>query len=216
MNVVRRFPLLFVAAWLAAGCSGHVETELNPGVRIAAGDRYAWETPGNRELQGERNPLANSPALNEKIHRAVDAELARKGLRLVGDVESADFTVHYHLGITRRREWVGDTMPGPWGPVPYAHCGRHGCHGAWAWGWYGPPEIHYREVTYREGTLMLDLTERTTGRIAFRAVGRKPVERDDVTEAGVRDAVEELLEDLEVTRQAAATGALRRQRGSPS
>ena len=198
-TIMRRIVLwlLLISSGLASGCTGRVETHSDARIRVARDASYAWIAPDAPAVAGEESRLANNPALHERIGRALDAALAAKGLRRVEDPATADFLVHYHLGIVRHREWVGDTVGGPYGPVPYVWCGHRGCRGALAWGWYGPPEVHYREVRYREGTLMFDLVERASRRIAFRAVGTKPVERDDLTDEGIRDAIDELLEDFE-------------------
>ena len=79
-------------------------------------------------------------------------------------------------------------------PVGPAYWGGLG----WGWGYYGaPPMVTSREITYTEGALMIDLIQRSTGKLAFRTIGiDQDVTGADGSEEQIQKTVEKLLKDL--------------------
>jgi multisubunit Na+/H+ antiporter MnhE subunit len=54
-----------------------------------------------------------------------------------------------------------------------------------------------REITYTEGALMLDMVQRSTGKLAFRAIGvDQDVTGADGSEEQIQKTVEKLLQEL--------------------
>jgi multisubunit Na+/H+ antiporter MnhE subunit len=54
-----------------------------------------------------------------------------------------------------------------------------------------------REITYTEGALMIDMTQRSTGKLAFRSMGLdQDVTGADGSEEQIQKTVEKLLQEL--------------------
>src|SRR5262245_32074531 len=69
----------------------------------------------------------------------------------------------------------------------------------WAWGTERPerPIVTSREITYTEGSLMIDLVQRATGKLAFRAIGLdQDVTQADNSDEQMTETVARTLRDL--------------------
>lgn len=142
-----------LGACQSAGSQATVEQP--SGVAITPRAAYAWAP----------QPAAADPRLTaevqQKVKTAIDRALAAKGYRLVSDPAAAQLLVTYRLGLqeqARSQVEVGGGAP--------AYCGPRGCG-------QGPVDVHQEQFT--EGTLSLELTDRASGKLAWRAVSRKPV-----------------------------------------
>jgi len=174
--VPSRILLLAGALYLVAGCASSIEvkTYVNPEIRIPAAPTYAWSPkPPARTKPAELDPRATDPALNERIRRAIESALEAKGFRREA-AATAQFLVTYRVGVRDREQWTQSSG----GPA-------------------GMRSMTMRQIEYTEGGLRLSLFERSTGTLAYQALGL-----DDVTEgrprseAELRDVVLELLQDL--------------------
>ena len=173
--------------FVAAGCSSlKVNVIRDSTVAIPAGSTWAWGPPSPEKRPEELDPRVNNSIIHERVQRAVDRVLAQKGFRQT-DPGRADFLVAYRVGAKDARQMV--TQPIPVGPA---------YPGGWGWGYYGPPPMMVsREVTYTEGALMLDMTQRSTGKLAFRAIGvDQDVTSADGSEEQIQKTVEKLLQEL--------------------
>ena len=112
--------------------------------------------------------------------------LGQKGFRRA-DPATADFLVAYRVGVKDARQVV--TQAVPTGP-PY--------WGGWGWGYYGPPPlVTSQEISYTEGALVIDMLQRSTGKLAFRAVGRDTdVTQADLSDEGIQKIVAKMLSGL--------------------
>jgi len=174
---------------VTTGCSSlKVNVIRDPAIAIAPGSTWAWGPQPAEKRPDELDPRVNNSIIHERVRRAVDRVLAQKGFRQT-DPNSADFLVAYRVGVKDARQVVTQTIPvGPnyWGGL------------GWGWGYYGPPPmVTSREITYTEGALMLDMMQRSTGKLAFRAIGvDQDVTGADGSEEQIQKAVEKLLQEL--------------------
>ncbi len=174
---------------VTTGCSSlKVNVIRDPAIAIAPGSTWAWGPQPAEKRPDELDPRVNNSIIHERVRRAVDRVLAQKGFRQT-DPNSADFLVAYRVGVKDARQVVTQTIPV--GPNYWGGWG-------WGWGYYGPPPmVTSREITYTEGALMLDMMQRSTGKLAFRAIG---VDQDVTGAAGseeqIQKAVEKLLQEL--------------------
>ena len=193
-----------LAACLLGACSTtRVTTDVAPDFVVPAGATYVWGNAGSRPtpLVGENDPAVRNDSLRNRIHRAIDAELTRKGFRLT-DSASANFLVHYHLGVQRKVITVQEETPQPSHVVPVIRCGDRECYSDWVWVDEWPPEVSYRDVPYTEGTLMIDIERASDGKLAWRGVGQDEVDRSDAREKAIRKAVKKVLSKLPASQLA--------------
>ncbi len=153
----RSLPLLLVAL---TACGPTIRITRAPDLPIAGGASYAWGRADGPPSFAELDPRTDNPEARRLIEQAVDRELTAKGFRRTTP-DSAEFLVHYHLGILTRV----DTLRGD-----VDDCGTPPCP-PYVWGYWGRPErVPGRPVRYDEGSLMLDVMHRRSGRVAWRGL----------------------------------------------
>ncbi|MES1198651.1 MAG: DUF4136 domain-containing protein [Pseudomonadota bacterium] len=184
---------LVAAALTLISCEsagGKVSVLQSPSYAIQAGETYAWMPP-SRATTGDAR--IDNDIIRERIRTAIDISLAQHGLHRVEDASSAQILVSYHVGLQTRTDYRVDAPPGG------VACGWRGCIN-YSWGMYGAP-TDVRAVNYSEGTLMLDLTDRASGQLAWRATSQKRVDEQDATQ----DRINAILADM--TKSLAAPAA---------
>jgi hypothetical protein len=203
--------LLAVGALLSvgflAGCDEYVQVDRNPEVRIARHATWAWrpappptardsrpvisrdEIPGRNPAT--REDTSTNDIISGQIRVAVERNLSAKGFVQAPDPATADFLVDFHAAVR------GHTARQAYGyPAPGLVCGPFGC---WAGGGWG---VGYENVRFREGTIVFDFVRHNDKKLAFRAVGAKPVhyDRTTFTQGDVNSLVHRLLQDLKPGR----------------
>jgi hypothetical protein len=180
LTVVACLSLTFVA-----GCNEYVTTERNPEIPIHKHATWAWrpvEVQPARESrpvisrdepnQGAR-PVPQSEASTEilrgQIRVAITKELKDKGFKEVTDPNAAAFLVDYHIAV---KDQSAAVPVGYGGGYPGVVCGPYGCVQSWGW---GPPAYGYQNIKFRSGTMVFDFLQASTHKVAFRAIGNKPV-----------------------------------------
>ncbi len=189
------------------GCDEHVEIIRDRDIPILKHQTWAWrpapvrqeaknERPViSRDVIGRRPPAATEfdPAdeiVRKELRTAIERRLTEKGLTQVSDAVAADFLVDYHFAMRRHNVTVERVYPGAY---PGLVCGPYGCWQGWG---YGPPEVSYENVRFREGTFVFDLFKRDAKRVAYRAIGMEPPYRTTISHDQVDSMVHALLKDL--------------------
>ena len=161
----------------ALACSSlKVATDFDPNADFTKIRSYAWldERSG---VEGDRNEV--SSLLDQRIRRAIDAELLGKGLA-ISERDSADVLVSYHLGVEKKLD-VNTIHTG------YGY-GRYGGYGG------GRTETYVSE--YEEGTFLVDLIEPSKKELIWRGSGQARVKRSsspEDREERVREVVAKVL-----------------------
>src|SRR5215470_14396089 len=193
-QMTSRFRVLPVAAMviaglLAAGCSSlKVVVDRDNAIAISPGSTWAWGPEPTEKRPDELDPRVNNSIIHGRVKRAVEVVLAQKGFRQT-EAATADFLVFYRVGVRDSKQIVTQAVPvGPY------YWGGYG----WGWGMYGPPPVMTsQEVTYTEGALMIDITQRSTGKLAFRSIGLdQNVTGADGTEEQIEQSVSKMLKTL--------------------
>lgn len=176
----------------ACGTSGgDVSVLKSSTVAVAPGSTRAW-APGAQPGSGDKR--IDNDIIQGRIKAAVEGALAGRGYRQVFDPSAANLLVQYHIGLQNRTETRVDTFGGPMGP---AACGIRGCIGGFGWGMYGPPmDVDVRNINYVEGTVMLDLIDRASGQLAWRATSQKRLDQSDADQAGVNAIFADMVKTL--------------------
>jgi hypothetical protein len=134
---------------------------------------YSW-APRDALPTGDPR-LDNNPFLDARIRTAVDSVMAVKGYRATHPDSAPDLTLHYHVSVRERVDYVqADT-----------HLGYR----------YAGSETIAR--SYEEGTLLIDIAEARTKRILWRGWAQRDITGviDDRTqlERRTNEAVREIL-----------------------
>jgi hypothetical protein len=184
MAAVASLSLIFVA-----GCNEYVTSERNPEVPIPKHATWAWRpveappTPARDahpvisrdepSQSAKAQPVPQTEASNEilrgQIRVAITKALAGKGFTEVSDPQAAAFLVDYHIAVRDQSATVPVGYPGGY---PGVVCGPYGCVQSWGW---GPPALGYQNIKFRAGTMVFDFLQAPTKKLAFRAIGSKPV-----------------------------------------
>jgi hypothetical protein len=197
--------VLLGGLWLA-GCDEHVEIIRNRDIPVLKHQTWAWRPTPAREVRDDRPVISRDVAgrretvaaesdpgneiVRQELRTAIERQLTAKGLRQVSEPAAADFLVDYHLAIRRHNVTVERVYPGAY---PGLVCGPFGCWQGWG---YGPPEVSYENVRFREGTFVFDLTKHAPNRLAYRAIGQEPVHHPSFSQDQVDDMVHALLKGL--------------------
>lgn len=207
-----RYSFLAVLAVLAgfalAGCDDHVIVDRDSSIPIHKGMTWAWRPAGpppsarrpvaSRDYSNrppaystvptyQRNSYWENDIVRNRIGRSIEMELNARGIHQVSNPDDADFLVDYQFAVQPRRERVATPVYSS-GLV----CGYYGC---WN-GFYGPPGYYVHTIQYREGTIVLDVVDHNSNRLAYRAIRENVVHRDSYTDEEVREGVRHLLKGL--------------------
>ncbi len=212
MNGIGKSPLLaaavLICALLLAGCDEHIEVTRDPGIPLHKGSTWAWRPMAaprdgdrrpvvSRDVISRRESIARDPygsndMVRERVRIAIEQTLSSKGLRQVSDPRDADFLVEYHLAVRKRDVTLQRVYPSSY---PGVVCGPYGCWESWGW---GPSAVSYENIRYREGTIVFDLVEQSSRRLAYRAVGQKPANRHTFRQDEITEFVHHMLGKLKI------------------
>jgi hypothetical protein len=152
--------------------------------------RDNYHRDDNRDRQDLASENLDNEMVRGRIRVAIEKELAKKGLRRVDDPHDAEFLVDYRAAIHRENRTVERVYPGGF---PGLVCGPFGCWDSWG---YGPPEVSYENIHFREGMIVFNFIQHGSNKIAYRAIGEKHVNRSYLKQENIDEAVQRLLKDL--------------------
>jgi hypothetical protein len=192
---------------LAAGCDERVQITRDPDIRIAKLATWAWRPVAvsprdarpvvSRDVISRRETVVhdtntNNDIVRDRVKNAIQQALMAKGLTQISDPAAADFLVDYHFAVESHNATV-QTVYG--GGYPGVVCGPYRCWESWGW---GPPEVGYERIRFREGTIVFDFVQQSTKQLVYRAIGEKPVNRNtfSLTQDEINGLVHHLLKDL--------------------
>ena len=135
------------------------------------------------------DPRIDNDIIRQRIRTGVESALTARGYSFVQDPNDARYLVSYHIGLQDRQDLRVDSAPG--GVV----CGWRGCISGFGWGMYGPPS-DVRTVNYTEGTLILDLTDRASGQLTWRATSQRRVDERRRTQERINAALVDMTRSL--------------------
>ena len=157
--------VLLMTLLMEAGCSTYsVVTDYDSSFPFTSYKIYQWAD--NAAARSNNNVLATNPLVLKRIKSSVDRELATKGYVLNSN-GPVDFTVSLYAGVQDRERY---TLP----PMSfYFHQGyHHGRFGHNRFGIYDPywpgPYVSY----YKEGTLVIDVTDQKSNELAWRGIAQ--------------------------------------------
>ncbi|MBT1703359.1 DUF4136 domain-containing protein [Chryseosolibacter indicus] len=152
INNIILFPVLLL---LIASCA---VTDFDRKVDFNRYKTFAW---GESEIKVE-NPLHKSDLISKNIKTTVENEFAKRGISY--NSKNPDFLVSYHTYTEKREEtnsnnyFYGPYMPFSFRYIPFGY----------GWGFPYGWSNNYRNYTYTEGTLIIDITDRKTDEVVWR------------------------------------------------
>jgi hypothetical protein len=200
---------VLVCGLLLAGCDDHIEVIRDPGIPVYKGSTWAWRPMAaprdedqrrvvSRDVISRREGIArdsygSNDVVRERVRIAIEQALSSKGLRQVSDPRDADFLVEYHLAVRKHDVALQRVYPSSY---PGVACGPYGCWESWGW---GPPVVSYENIRYREGTIVFDFVNQSRKRLAYRAIGQKPVNRHTFSQNEITEFVHHMLGKLKIS-----------------
>jgi hypothetical protein len=160
-----------------APANAKVEILSAPSAALAKGSTFAW-APEPAVGVGLPDPaIANEIAAN-RLQSITETTLAAKGYREVSNPDEADFLVSYTIGML---------------PMSDADISASGCDAPVC---AAPSNANLDSSIHTEGMLVLDLTERQTGRLVWRATSKKRVTGKDVSDKRLTALLQEMTKAL--------------------
>lgn len=166
---------------------------------LAKGSAFAW-APVSATGVGIPDPAVANEITLERLRVATETTLKSKGYRLVDDPQQADFLVSYTVAM----------MPTSDAEIATSACDQPNCT--------LPADVNLDTSLKTEGMLVLDLTERQTGKLIWRATSKKQVTEKDVSDKRLasllREMTKALPEDAQVTPAAVQNTIDQQQKGN--
>jgi hypothetical protein len=195
-----------------AGCDEHVEVIQDTDIHVMKHQTWAWrpmQAPRAQPSGGGDRPVISrdvigrhetvtteaDPAVEiarRQLRTEIERQMTQKGLRQVSDPSVADYLVDYHFAMRGHNVTVQNVYPSAY---PGLVCGPFGCWQGWG---YGPAEVAYQNVQFREGTFVFDMTQNASRHLVYRAIGQEPAYHAQFSHDQIEDMVHALLKKLKV------------------
>ncbi len=144
---------------------------------LSKGSTFAWaSTPAVG--YGIPDPAVANEITVDRLRVTTETTLAAKGYRQVGTPDEADFLVSYTVVM----------LPTSDAEISASGCNSPVCN--------LPANASLDTSIYTEGMLVLDLTERRTGRLVWRATSKKRVTGKDVSDQRLTALLREMTKSL--------------------
>lgn len=168
-----------LAACVAAGTPALAKVSVvqTASPALVRGSSYAWAPVWGVAL-GVPSPAIVNDITAQQLQIATDSALSAKGYRRVENPAEADLIVTYGVMMGSRVEADVDGWDRP---GPFLH---------------GGSDYKVRTSQKAQGTLVLDLIERRTGRLVYRATSEKDVSSKDAEPGRLRSALREMTRSL--------------------
>jgi hypothetical protein len=170
----------------SAAAADGVSVQQSPTAPPTPGAAYAW-APVEPAAPAPSDPRLANEVTQERLHRAIDRTLKAKGYRPVADPAAAQLLVKYYVALKDRTPRAGG-----WGSTRML-CGPYGCR-PWQ-NTTGDPDPE-PEAAFTEGKVVLELIDRASGTLAWRATLKRRLDEDAGTQAGMNAIFDELAQSL--------------------
>jgi Domain of unknown function (DUF4136) len=192
---------LFLLVLLLAGCSTPVAVQQKPGVDFSQYRTYGWAKTEVKSADS-RNPIYQSSLNDQQIQDAINAEMAKRGIRPVQGSARPDFYLTYHLYIEEAERTVANP-PAAGYAFPYAFSYRGRFLPINYGYWYTTPYYNtgYRTETYQEGTMILDMVDARSNNLVWRGSVADAVNNPARLGSEFANAAKDILDKFPVEKQ---------------
>lgn len=187
--------LALLAVCLLAACSSYTYYSVGNGNNLSRYSTFAWLPPFNNT----NNPYYNNDVADQRIKDQATADLESRGLHLRD--RNPDLLVRYSIMVNTKVSTYNQPMYSyNWGGYyPSYRFYRGGGRGFYyryggAYPVYMGTEIY--QVPYKEGTLIIDLIDRTTHKVIWRGYGIGVVNNPESAVNDLPKVVDGILEKL--------------------
>lgn len=163
----------------AVPAAAKVDVVQTSSAALASGSTFAW-APLRAIQVGTPDPAVANDIAIDRLRIITEAALKAKGYRQIDDPQQADLFAAYT--IVMQPELNGKLTSNGGG------CGLPFCGGA--------SDYNLDTSHYTQGTLVLDLIERDTGRLVWRATSKKRVTGKDVSDKKLTALLREMTKSL--------------------
>lgn len=169
-----------LAAGIAAGAPAAAEVSVVqvPSSALAHGSTYAWASITGVAL-GTPAPAIINEITAQRLEMETNSVLSSKGYRLAADPSGADLIVNYHVLMETELDAKLDAQGGACGPV---------CPGG--------TDYQLKASKKTQGTLVLDLYDRRTGSLLYRATSEKDVSSKDASAKRLNAVLKQMTKSL--------------------
>lgn len=169
--------LAALALVATAPAEAKVDISKTPSAALVKGSTFAWAAVPAVGV-GLPDPAIANEITADRLQAITESTLTGKGYRQVADPDQADFVVSYTVGM----------LPTSQADISMSACDAPVCS--------APPGASLDTSIHTEGMLVLDLTERQTGRLVWRATSRKRVTGKDVSDKRLSALLREMTKSL--------------------
>lgn len=181
MKIIKSFAIAiaFAGAAVTVQTSAKVDVIQSSSSALAQGATFAW-TPMRAFGTGVPDPAIANEIAVDRLRATTEAVLQARGYRLIDNSAEADLLVAYTIVMQPetdaklKAEGAGCAFP---------FCAT-------------PSDYRLDASQHTQGTLVLDLVERTTGRLAWRATSKKRVTGKDVSKVKLTALLREMTKAL--------------------
>lgn len=181
MKIVKSLAIAvaFAGAAVTVQASAKVDVIQSSSPALAQGATFAW-APMRAFGTGVPDPAIANEIAVERLRTTTEAALQARGYRLVDNPAEADLLVAYTIVMQPETD---AKLKADGASCAFPFCAS-------------PSDYRLDASQHTQGTLVLDLVERTTGRLAWRATSKKRVTGKDVTEAKLTTLLREMTKAL--------------------
>lgn len=154
MGAIGRLAMMVAVVGASSGCAVAIQggADFRPGTDLSSHGTFTWGEPD--ELPTGDPRLDNNPFFVERLHEAIESELALRGIRFTEG--EADLLVHHHASVRSR--------------VEVFEVDRSAGYQA---GDYGPESDVFE---YEEGTFLVDIADGESRDILWRGWAQADIE----------------------------------------
>lgn len=149
---------------------------------LAAGSSYGWAPTSSALVDPASSAVANQITAR-RLQTAIETNLTAHGYRKSPAPGGSDLAVSFHVSLTQQQGVrVNDTG----GTV----CGWRGCVRSWS----STPSV--TSYNYTQGTLVIDLVDRRTGELVWRAASEDQITQSDLSQDHLNKMVGKMMKSL--------------------
>jgi hypothetical protein len=162
---------------IASPAAAKVDIVKTSSAALVKGSTFAW-APVPALGVGLPDPAIANEITANRLQAITESTLTAKGYRQVGNPEQADFLVSYTVGM----------LPMSDADVSANDCNSPVCS--------VPSNASLDTTIHTEGMLVLDLTERLSGRLVWRATSKKRLTAKDVSDKSLNALLRQMTKSL--------------------
>jgi len=190
--------LLTMAVFFLASCSSYTYYSVGSSSKVSKYSTFAWLPP----INNTKNPYYDNDLADQKIKDQATTDLESKGLRLKAN--NPDILIRYTIAVDTKMQAYNEPVYayqyGAFAPRYNSYRGGR----AFYYGYRGAYPVYVGEdvyhVPYKEGTLIIDIVDRSTHKVIWRGYGIGEVGNPESAINDLPKVVDGILEKLQINK----------------